>query len=91
MCGTRLPNGWGLFDMHGNVWEWCNDEYGEYGEKAKVSDPPGLAVNWNPVLRGGSWSNDGWYCRSAFRSRDVPGDRILYDGFRVVLGRSDAS
>ncbi|MCY2996359.1 MAG: formylglycine-generating enzyme family protein [Planctomycetota bacterium] len=91
VCGARLPNGWGLFDMQGNVWEWCTDGYGKYGEEAKVPDPPGLAEAAPRVLRGGGWDCGGRDCRSAFRYGSDPGLRYLGFGFRVVLGRSDAS
>ena len=68
--GEKLPNGWGLYDMHGNVWEWCSDWYGSKSEAR--------------VLRGGSWGIISWFARSAYRSWDSPDDRYGNYGFRVV-------
>ena len=81
--GSHAPNAWGLFDMHGNVYEWCLDSYGDYPSSA-ATDP---FVTGGPyrVLRGGSWDGDPVDCRSAFRSGDVPGGRDFLVGFRVVL------
>jgi formylglycine-generating enzyme required for sulfatase activity len=81
--GIHAPNAWGLFDMHGNVYEWCLDSYGDYPSSA-ATDP---FVTGGPyrVLRGGSWDGDPVDCRSAFRSGDVPGGRDFRVGFRVVL------
>ncbi|MDR1534859.1 MAG: formylglycine-generating enzyme family protein [Planctomycetota bacterium] len=82
--GSFLPNAWGLYDMHGNVWEWCSDWYGDY-PKGAVSDPKGLGSGSNRVLRGGGWSYNPLNCRSATRTRNEPGNRDDGDGFRVVL------
>ena len=60
-------NAWGLFDMHGNVWEWCLDRYGDY-PGGSVTDPVGTSSGSPVVLRGGSWGNNARDCRSAFRS-----------------------
>ena len=82
--GSYAPNAWGLCDMHGNVWEWCQDGYGSYTGDA--TDPTGSASGTNRVLRGGSWFNPAQYCRSALRFRCVPHvrDGIIGLGFRLV-------
>ena len=76
------PNAWGFYDMHGNVYEWCQDWYGTYPSGA-VTDPTGSASGDNRVLRGGSWCFNARYCRSAFRFRFWPGFRNFYCGFRL--------
>jgi formylglycine-generating enzyme required for sulfatase activity len=82
--GSFPANAWGLFDMHGNVWQWCQDMYGEYPQK-DVVDPTGPEKGQFRVLRGGSWSADPGLCRSASRDRTVPGFRYRRLGFRICF------
>jgi formylglycine-generating enzyme required for sulfatase activity len=85
--GQKKPNAWGLYDMHGNVFEWCADWYGDY-PKGAVTDPQGPASGTNRVLRGGCWEYDPALCRSASRYIYLPGLRHDYYGFRVVVSVS---
>ena len=82
-------NAWGLYDMHGNVFEWCQDWYdANYYKTSPPKDPPGPDAGTERVLRGGSWCFYPGQCRSAFRVRNTPGARCDDDGFRVVLAIS---
>ena len=85
--GSKKPNAWGLYDMHGNVFEWCQDRYGDY-PSGSVTDPTGPAVGSFRVSRGGSWLYSAGSCRSAYRGRDYPSDCSLNLGFRVSLSPS---
>ena len=80
--GQKSPNAWGFYDMHGNVYEWCNDWYGEYPSHS-VTDPMGTASGDGRVLRGGCWISYSYSCRSASRSRSRPGNRSSGYGFRL--------
>ena len=82
--GEKKPNAWGLYDMHGNVGEWCHDWYDEgYYAKSPTDDPMGAATGSRRVDRGCSWLNPARYCRSAFRNGDLPGYGSSYLGLRV--------
>jgi uncharacterized protein (TIGR02996 family) len=82
--GQLAPNSWGLFDMHGNVWEWCNDWFGDYSEGA-VTAPRVEAGVRQRVIRGGSWRGGPWFCRSAERWSLSPDVEMSNNGFRLVL------
>jgi len=85
--GQKLPNLWGLHDMHGYVLEWCQDWYGEYAGGITV-DPHGPASGEARAVRGGVYSMSGtvaWHCRSAHRFDREPDRRDHSIGFRVVL------
>jgi formylglycine-generating enzyme required for sulfatase activity len=96
--GSRKPNAWGLYDMYGNVWEWCNDFYKEeYYAASPERDPRGPDASQTCVLRGGCWNSRATMCRSAYRNNEYP---VFTDacfgrdvsgqvGFRCVRSRKE--
>ncbi len=81
---SYAPNPWGLYDMHGNVWEWCQDLYADY-QTAPGDKPTGVLDSESRVRRGGSWYKHGTSLRSANRTYAHPGARFKTTGFRLVL------
>jgi formylglycine-generating enzyme required for sulfatase activity len=82
--GLKKPNLWGLYDMHGNVSEWCEDRYRDYPQGSLV-DPQGPSSGALRVSRGGSWRSEPAFCRSGERDGFLSTFRCNYFGFRVAL------
>jgi formylglycine-generating enzyme required for sulfatase activity len=83
--GQKAANGWGLYDTHGNVSEWCADWYGHSYKAEAATNPQGPTQGYTRVLRGGSWNDSSGSCRSAFRIGQNPDFSDYFFGFRVVL------
>ncbi|MDR3183079.1 MAG: formylglycine-generating enzyme family protein [Planctomycetaceae bacterium] len=82
--GTTKANAWNLYDMHGNVYEWCNDLYGDY-PAGNVTNPVGPSFGGIRVYRGGSWCLSAQDCRSARRNNDTSDGTLTFFGVRVSL------
>ena len=87
VVGSFAPNAWGLYDMHGNVSEWCSDAWSQLTSSPQTNPTGGVATKLNVerILRGGAWNNTATICRSAIRTVVMPDSDYSYIGFRVVM------
>ncbi len=84
IAGHKMPNGWGLFDMHGNNWEWCQDRHAPFDAPNAAINPTGIDVGPNRVCRGGGWDFVADHCQSSSRRNHQPLHRSYFLGFRVA-------
>ena len=80
----KQPNKWGLYDVHGNVWEWCQDFWTSEYSSSTETDPQGPSRGHHRVHRGGGWNSNAEVCRSACRGTSKPGSRFSWVGFRLA-------
>ena len=88
--GQKKPNAWGLYDMHGNVWEWCSDWYGNYAS-GNFTNPLGPQEGSSRVNRGGGWRWEAAACKSGARGFTDPSNQRQNLGFRVAMSISNSS
>ena len=85
MCGSKLPNGWGIFDAHGNVYEWCQDWHDKtYRKEDRLTDPTGPAYGDEHILRGGAFDYEPKFATSSIRAKARPTYLSPTIGFRPV-------